>query len=140
MGLIAIAGIGFIFSIETKYTDAIILSVLAALGSALFSVINGTLVKKYDSRIISYYELMGGLGTLSLYFALKGGFTADFFNVSLADWGYLLLFGIICTAFTFILSVEIMKEISPYTLNLTVNLESVYGIFWAYIIFKKMSK
>lgn len=28
-----------------------------------------------------------------------------------------------------------MKEISPYTLNLTVNLESIYGIFWAYIIF-----
>lgn len=137
MGLIAIGGIGFIFSIETKYTDAIILSVLAALGSALFSVINGTLVKKYDSRIISYYELMGGLGTLTLYFAFTGGFTPSFFNVSLADWGYLLLFGIICTAFTFILSVEIMKEISPYTLNLTVNLESVYGIFWAYIIFKK---
>lgn len=135
MGLIAIAGIGFIFSIETKYTEAVILSVLAALGSALFSVINGTLVKKYDSRIISLYELTGGLITLSLYFLFTGGFTADFFNVPSADWGYLLIFGLICTAFTFIVSVEIMKDISPYTLNLTVNLESIYGIFWAYIIF-----
>jgi drug/metabolite transporter (DMT)-like permease len=137
MGLIAIAGIGFIFTIETRYTDAIILSVLAALGSALFSVINGTLVKKYDSKVISLYELAGGIITLSIYFAFTGGFTADFFNVSLSDWGYLLIFGLVCTAFTFIASVEVMKEISPYTLNLTVNLESVYGIFWAYIIFKK---
>lgn len=137
MGLVAVCGIGFIFSIETKYTNAIILSVLAALGSALFSVINGTLVRKYDSRIISFYELMGGLFALSIYFAITGGFTADFFNVSLSDWGYMLIFGLVCTAFTFIASVEIMKEISPYTLNLTVNLESVYGIFWAYIIFKK---
>lgn len=137
MGLVAICGIGFIFSIETRYTEAIILSVLAALGSALFSVINGTLVRKYDSRLISFYELAGGLATLSVYFALTGGFTPQFFNVSLSDWGYLLIFGLVCTAFTFIASVEIMKEISPYTLNLTVNLESVYGIFWAYIIFKK---
>ncbi len=135
MGLIAIAGIGFIFSIETKYTWAIILSILAALGSALFSVINGTLVKKYDSRLISLYELAGGLTTLSIYFMFTGAFTADFFAVSLSNWGYLLIFGLICTAFTFIASVEIMKEISPYTLNLTVNLESIYGIFWAYIIF-----
>lgn len=136
MGLIAIAGIGFIFSIETKYTEAVVLSVLAALGSALFSVINGTLVKKYNSQIISLYELAGGLITLSLYFLFTGGFTADFFNPPTADWPYLLLFGLICTAFTFIVSVEIMKDISPYTLNLTVNLESIYGIFWAYIIFQ----
>lgn len=135
MGLIAIAGIGFIFSIETRYTEAVILSVLAALGSALFSVINGTLVKRYDSRLISLYELTGGLITLSLYFLFTGGFTTDFFNVPTHDWAYLLIFGLICTAFTFILSVEIMKDISPYTLNLTVNLESIYGIFWAYIIF-----
>jgi len=136
MGLIAIAGIGFIFSVESEYTNAVILSVLAALGSALFSVINGTLIKKYNSQIISLYELAGGFITLSLYFLFTGGFTADFFNVPQADWGYLLIFGLICTAFTFIVSVEIMKDISPYTLNLTVNLESIYGIFWAYIIFK----
>lgn len=140
MGLLAIGGIGFIFTVETKYTMAIVLSVLAALGSALFSVINGTLVKKYDSRLISLYELAGGIITLTIYFLFTGGFTPGFFVLSMHDIPYLLIFGLICTAFTFMLSVEIMKDISPYTLNLTVNLESIYGIFWAYILYAKTER
>lgn len=135
MGLVAVGGIAFISAVETRYTLAIIYSVLAALGSAVFSVINGTLVKKYDSRLITLYELTGGIITLSIYFLFTGGFTPQFFTISVADIPYLLVFGLICTAFTFMLSVEIMKDISPYTLNLTVNLESIYGIFWAFIFF-----
>lgn len=140
MGLIAIAGIAFIFTVETKYYMAVILSVLAALGSALFSVINGVLVRKYDSRLISLYELMGGILTISVYFLFTGGFSGNFFTLNPADIPYLLIFGLVCTAFTFMLSVEIMKDISPYTLNLTVNLESIYGIFWAFVFFNKTER
>ena len=43
----------------------------------------------------------------------------------------------VCTVYPFIASVNLMKYISPYTINLTVNLEGVYGIILASIIFQE---
>ena len=37
----------------------------------------------------------------------------------------------------FIASVSLMKHLSPYTINLTVNLETVYGIILAIFIYKE---
>ena len=41
----------------------------------------------------------------------------------------------ICTAYAFIASVYVMKLISPYTVVLTYNLEPIYGIIMAIILF-----
>jgi drug/metabolite transporter (DMT)-like permease len=41
----------------------------------------------------------------------------------------------VCTVYPFIASVNLMKHLSPYTINLTVNLEGVYGIILACILF-----
>ena len=43
----------------------------------------------------------------------------------------------VCTAYAFIASVNVMKYISPYTVMLTINLEPVYGIALAVLIFEK---
>jgi drug/metabolite transporter (DMT)-like permease len=51
--------------------------------------------------------------------------------VSLADYLWLIILGIVCTAFTFVIGVEIMKEISPYTVVLSINLEPLYTIIIA---------
>jgi drug/metabolite transporter (DMT)-like permease len=56
------------------------------------------------------------------------------------DWVYLLILSSICTAYAFIASVEVMKFISPYTVMLTINLEPIYGIILAILIFKDKEK
>ena len=48
-----------------------------------------------------------------------------------------MILGTICTAYAFIVSVQVMKYISPYTVVLTVNLEPVYGIILALLVFKE---
>ncbi len=134
-GIMVIIGLYTIFKVETQYTLGILLSLLAALLSALFSILNGKLVQKHKASVISLYEIGFGVLCLTVYIAFTKGFDASFFNVSSADWGYLLLLASVCTAYAFIASVHVMRWISPYSVMLTINLEPVYGILMALLIF-----
>jgi drug/metabolite transporter (DMT)-like permease len=135
-GMVIIGAIAMIFQIEFKYAWGIIFGILAALTSSFFTVWNGLLIKRIPSAVISTYELAGGFLALTIYLFATQAFHANFFDVSSVDWYWLLLFGIVGTAFPFIASVNLMKQISPYTITLTVNLETVYGIIFAYFIWK----
>ena len=134
-GLLVIAGIYVIFRFESQYVLGMIYSLAAAFLSSLFTVLNGILIRDHDSRIISFYELLGGCVAVSLFLAATGSFDQQFFNISMSDLGWLFILATVCTAFTFIVSVEIMKEINPFTIVLTVNLEPIYGIILAYFLF-----
>ena len=52
------------------------------------------------------------------------------------DWLWLFILGSFCTAYAQIAAVKVMKFISAYTMMLTINLEPVYGIILALIVFK----
>jgi drug/metabolite transporter (DMT)-like permease len=135
-GALIIGAIILITRVEFGYVHGVILGVLAAVGSAFFSVFNGMLVKKgLKPSVISFYEMAGGGVGLLIYGIFSGDVSGDTFVMNPEDLGWLLILSLVCTAFTFIASVEIMKEINPYTINLTVNLESVYAIILAYFIF-----
>ncbi len=137
LGLVIIVSLYLIFKINNAYKWGMLYGIISAMLAALFPVINGLFVKKGNAYTITFVELLGGFLFLSFYFLLTGSFTVDFFQISVTDWIWLLLLGIICTAFTFVISVEIMKQISPYTVVLTVNLEPVYTIILAALIFSE---
>lgn len=134
-GMLVIIAISMIFSFEAKYKAGMLLSIAAAIMSAVFTVLNASLVKTSDSRVMSLYEMFFGFLGITVFLLITNEFNTDFFVVSAQNCWLLLLFGTIGTAFTFISSAEILKEISAYTVNLTVNLEVVYGIILAYLIF-----
>ncbi|MEW6469343.1 MAG: DMT family transporter [Bacteroidota bacterium] len=136
-GLIIIGAIILIFKVETRYTEGIIYGVLAAFTSSLFTVWNGLLVRKLRSPVITFYELGGGFLALSIYLFFTDSFDREFFALPGADLAWLLLFASVGTAFPFIASVNLLRNINPYTVTLTVNLETVYGIIWAYFIFSE---
>jgi drug/metabolite transporter (DMT)-like permease len=137
IGLLIIAGISVIFTVELHYWLGITLGMLAALTSSLFSVFNALLIRKIHANLITFYELAGGFILLSIYLLIAGKFNAGFFNLSGQDWFLLSVLAICCTAFPFIISVNLMKNLSPYTITLTVNLETVYGIILAYLLWQK---
>jgi drug/metabolite transporter (DMT)-like permease len=134
-GLMVIIAISMIFSFEAKYKLGMMLSIAAAFMSAVFTVLNSILVKTSDSRVLSFYEMVFGFIGITVFLLLTNEFHTDFFVISSKNWFLLILFGLVGTAFTFVISSEILKEISAYTVNLTVNLEVVYGIILAYLIF-----
>lgn len=139
-GLVVIGGLYIIFNVEGDYYLGIILALISAFLSALFSVVNSKYAKMYDSTVISFYELLGGVLCFSVYLLFTNNFSQDFFTLKTSDWLYLLLLSSVCTAYAFITSVKVMKFISPYTVMLTINLEPVYGIILALLIFKEKEK
>jgi drug/metabolite transporter (DMT)-like permease len=139
-GLMVVGGLYMIFNFEGDYVYGIVLALISAFLSALFSVFNGKLASKYDPGIISIYELGGGVLCFSVYLLFTDGFSSSFFDVSGSDWLYLFVLSSICTAYAFIASVKVMKFISPYTVMLTINLEPIYGILLALMIFGEKEK
>jgi drug/metabolite transporter (DMT)-like permease len=136
-GMVIIAAIAMIFTIETRYAWGIFFGIMAAFTASLFTVFNGLFVRRIPSTVITIYELSGGFVALSIYLLITGEFNQEFFIVSISDWVWLFILSIACTAFPFIAIVNLLKKISPYTITLTINLETIYGIIFAYFIWKK---
>lgn len=135
-GVLVVLGLSIIFKVESKYFEGIVLALLSAFLSASFAVTNSMFVKKFDPTVISFYELSGGVLFFSVFLLFGNSFNAEFFQLSMTDLIYLLILSSVCTAYAFIASTAVMKYLSPYTVMLTINLEPIYGIILAVLIFK----
>ncbi|WP_298138711.1 DMT family transporter [Flavobacterium sp.] len=135
-GLIVVFGLSIIFNVEGRYVEGIVLALTSAFLSASFAVINSKFVKEYDPTVISYYELSGGVLFFSIFLLFTNSFNAAFFTLSINDIIYLIILSSVCTAYAFIASTAVMKFLSPYTVMLTINLEPIYGIILAVLIFE----
>lgn len=141
IGLIIIFAIGLIFSVEIKYGLGILLGIFAALTASIYSVLNGVLIQDkkqaISSPVLSFIELTMALLGLCIFLLLNGNFSTEFFSITNKDILLITLLAGVCTVYPFIASVNLMKHLSPYTINLTVNLEGVYGIILAGILFQE---
>lgn len=135
LGAMVVGGLSIIFTFESQYTLGIIYALISAFLSAIFSVLNGLFIKKNEAGVISFYQLFFGAMFITGYLLVIGEMTADFFMLSTTDWYYLLILSSICTAYAFIASVKVMRSLTPYTVMLTINLEPIYAIILALIIF-----
>jgi drug/metabolite transporter (DMT)-like permease len=140
LGLLVIAGLYVIFNFETQYKLGILYALISSFLGSLFAVLNGVFVKKYNANSISLYQLFFGVLFISIYLFFTNSFSIAFFQLSSSDWFYLLVLSSICTAYAFIVSVKVMKYLSPYTVMLTINLEPVYAIILALFIFGDKEK
>ena len=140
LGILVILGLYIIFNFESQYKLGIIYALISSFLGALFAVLNGLFIKKYDANTISLYQLFFGTVFVAFYLFFANKFSIHFFQLSVSDWGYLFLLSSICTAYAFIASVKVMKYLSPYTVMLTINLEPVYAIILALFIFGDKEK
>ncbi|MEQ9302375.1 MAG: DMT family transporter [Marinoscillum sp.] len=138
LSVIAFIGIAIIFNVEFDYLLGLVLAIVSAFISALFTVINGQLTKREDPFVITFYEMVGACLSIALFFPIYlmiDGVESLKLNPTWSDWGYLLILGLICTVYAYSYSVELMQRLSAFSVNLTVNLEPVYGIVMALIFF-----
>ncbi len=141
-GALVIIGLYIIFQVESGFLLGILYALSSAFLSAVFSIINGKMAQECNASMVSFYELFSGALIVTLFLfgiTIFGneyeGFTWAFFQLTSTDWGYLVILASVCTAYAFIGSVQVMKCLSPYTVMLTINLEPVYGILLAFMIF-----
>jgi drug/metabolite transporter (DMT)-like permease len=144
LGLIVILGLYIIFSFNFNYPLGLMLGVLAGLTSALFASFNSRMVKKIPAYTISFYEMTGAFITLGLFMPVykvtfAAGHTLQLVP-TVMDWIYMIILAGACSVYAYTQAVELMKKISVFVIQLSLNLEPVYGIIMAVIIFGSEEK
>lgn len=137
LGLMVILGLYIIFRFEFAYAWGLTLAVISAFLVAVFTVLNRKWTFKYDHYVITFYEMIGASFSIALFFPWYSQWQPQGIQLlpSSLDWVYLVILSLVCTVYAYSVSVELMKRISAFAVNLTVNLEPVYGIILAVLIF-----
>lgn len=123
--------------VNSKFREkAILLSILSAMFASIFTSINSIFIEKGNSAFyITKYEMIGGAIFTFFYLLAKNQINEKLIPQG-NDLFYIIILAVVCTSFAYLISVEIMKKIKPFTMNISVNLEPIYAIILAIIIFK----
>ncbi len=148
LGLAIIPGMALMYGfVPSSYYFGILLGFGAALFAAIFTTLNKE-VMDGDTTVspfaISFVELSFGFVGVSILMPIYLYVTNDSFLPSTTvspyganDYIWLVILSLACTTLPFILSLKALKHLSAFTTTLSVNLEPVYGIILAWIIFQE---
>lgn len=135
LGLLTLGGLAIIFQAESDYSLGVLYALASAVLAAIFGTVNGVFVKNDRPTLITAYEMLGGVIAISIYYLLVGGFSSFEMPVGY-DWLWLLILGLVCTSMAFVVSIEVLKVLSPFTASMSINMEPIYAIIFALLIFK----
>lgn len=135
LGGVVIIGLTLIFKFETHYALGIGLSLAAAFLAALFSTLNASLVKHHEPTQIALWEMVFAWIGLTLFVLLTGDGESLIHLPAARDFGLLVLLGVLCTGVAFIISIRVMRVLSPFTCALAINMEPVYTIIIALLLY-----
>ena len=144
-GVIAILALSFMsFDANTNndndYSLGYIYGILSAFLGTLFTILNGRYIQKLDAAKITMIEMLGGVLIVTAYLIYLDDFSVFTNTVTTIDLTYILILATICTAGIFVWMTELMRYIKPYSLIMAINLEPIYSIILAVIIFGDSEK
>lgn len=141
LGCAVIAGLAVILSYDFQYKLGLALGIASGFTAALFSVINARLVKRVSAYAITFYEMTGAFIALALFLPIQKEFFAADHALHLTptglDWLWIATLAWVCSVYTFTEGVNLMKRISVFLIQLTLNLEPLYGMILAVIFFQE---
>ncbi len=139
LGIVVLVGLGIILALDFKYPLALFLGVNSGMTAALFTVINSKLVTRVSTYSITFYEMLGACISISLFLPIyKNTFAADGelrLIPTYVDWVYIAIMAFACSVYAYSAAIELTKKLSVFFIQLALNLEPVYGIILALLIF-----
>lgn len=136
--ILTVAGVYLIFQFDTRYRLGIALGIISSALYALFAIANQHVGKRYEAKNMLLWEMLGGLVVLSLLMPLYNAFipVGRFLPTGL-EYPYMAFMVVICTIGLCLLQIIVLQKIDAFTVNLTYNLEPVYSILLAMLIFNE---
>lgn len=135
--LFAAAGVvalSFMLSGDLDYIEGYVWGLVSALASAIFSLQNERMVRQYSPINITINELNSSLLVSSVYIVVFSE-PRVLFQGTVNDYLGVLFLGTVLVSFAYLTMTKLMKSISSYTILLAINLEPVYGILVALVVF-----
>jgi len=136
LGCIVVAAAALLIQVEL-HADAfgVLLGLGSALLAAVFGVLNGKLARREPPERLMLYELGAAAVVVSLcFFFVPAQFVAPW-QLSRADAGWLLVLAVACTVIPQVWIIHVLRVLSPFTVAVTVNLEPVYALILAALLF-----
>jgi drug/metabolite transporter (DMT)-like permease len=138
LGLVAIAGISIVFHFDPRFKLGIIISLFSAFLASIFPILNRQILQKMDAETATRYQLSGGFLFISLLMPVYLYYNpVNRLLPSISDWAWLLVLGILCTVVAYDLFMKALQKIPAFTVNLSYNLEPIYGVAMAFIIYRE---
>lgn len=144
--LMALVGVGLLFQVASQFQYGILTALISAFFAALFTILNGVLYRQaaqqggvIDARIMTCFEMLGGVLALCLLQLVWQPADSSWL-ISAENLGLAAILGIICTAVPFVISIQVMRSVNPFTLCLTINLEPIYAILLSLLHFGDSEK
>ncbi len=139
LGLFVLGGLAIIFGTDFHYSSGLWVGITSGLLCAVFVLINARLVKRVDPFTITFYEMISAMLSIALFLPFYQNQWAEGQALRLIpssiDWVWILLLAWLCTVYAYSAAVELFKRISVFLFQLTLNLEPVYGILMALVVF-----
>ena len=136
MGVIVLAALAFVMGTDTQYIWGYFYGIMAAFLGTLFTLFNAKYIKKVGAAQITMIEMLAGVIIISCLLLVRQDYAVFTTLISATDFTYLLILGIVCTALVFVWMTEIMRHITPFSLIMGINMEPIYSILLALLIFK----
>jgi len=140
LGIATIIGLVIIFRVTGEYIEGILFGLVSAFLAALFAVINGVFITTSKPVWITALEMLGGFIVLTIVLTIGANWNMEMFELPQMDWIWIGVLATVCTAYAFVVSVSVMKQLNPFTVVLSINMEPIYGIILAYWIFGESEK
>ncbi len=135
LSMVTLLAVTMIFYNQNIDIQFLTFGLLAGFTASLFSLLNGLMVRKVEPTVISFYELFSAIIGLTIYLAFAGELKSSFFDVHTTDLTFLFILALFCTAIPFVVNIGVIKHLSPYTVSITINLQIIYSIILAALLF-----
>ena len=144
LGIVVMLGIYIIFQTDFGSVLGLAMAVGCGFLAGIYAILNKKFASKHNHLVLTYLEMFGAALSLGVFLPIFSLLIIPDYELSLIpsslDWVYLLILSLVCTVYTISTSIKIMKKLSAYAVSLTLNLEPVYGIILALLIFGDSEK
>lgn len=133
LGILAVPGVVLIVGgVPLQMRLGIVVGVVAALLSAIFTTLNKRFATNNNPFAITCVEMAAGVVVLGIP-AVLGGLAMP----TPMDAVWLLVLAVACTLLPFVVWIQSLRYVSAFTTLLMLNLEPVYAILLAAVLFKE---
>ena len=136
LGLLVIPGMALLVGgVPLSMYLGVAVGVLSALLAALFAALNKRYATDDPPEAVTLIQMTAGAVAIALGASIVFGVDKTLRLPDAPDLGWLLVLAVACTLLPFMLWLQALRHVSAFTTQLTLNLEPVYAIVLAALLF-----
>lgn len=135
VGAVMVGAVWLIYEVELRYWLGFTVGLASALVAAVFAVINKQLVARWHYSTIGFYQMMGAFLMAMVCLPLLDGGSFDLWPKREMDWFWIAFLALFSTLGAYAAYMDVLQRVSVFTVNVIYNMEPIYGIILAVLIF-----